>query len=107
MLKGSMYVDTPHPASECHIDSPKWLAVSPANTPLLHEPLPAEDMSSSNSPAGDVRRSGSSFTYKKSRTRDPFWELPQEIIVEIISYLTPLETGRLRIASVPVGVVQV
>jgi hypothetical protein len=95
------------PYQNAMLTVPKWLAVSPANTPLLHEPLPAEDMSSSNSPTGDASSSGSSLTYKKSRTRDPFWELPQEIIVEIISYLTALETGRLRIASVPVGVVQV
>ncbi|KAI9768469.1 MAG: hypothetical protein M1840_004878 [Geoglossum simile] len=90
-----------------HIEGLHWLAVSPANTPLLHEPLPAEGTSSSNSPTGDVGSNDSTLTYKKSRTRDPFWELPQEIIVEIIGYLTPLETGRLRMASVPVGAVQV
>ncbi|KAH0557159.1 hypothetical protein GP486_005053, partial [Trichoglossum hirsutum] len=83
-----------------HIEGFHWLAVSPAITPLLDEPinLPTEDLSIGNS---------SLALFQKGSTRDPFWELPQEIIVEIISYLTSLETSHWRIASVPVSSVRI
>ncbi|KAH0544413.1 hypothetical protein FGG08_001439 [Glutinoglossum americanum] len=83
-----------------HVEGLHWLAVSPAITPLLDEPinLPTEDVSICNTSFAPVQRGS---------TQDPFWDLPQEIIIEVISYLTALETGRLRIASVPVSSVQV
>ena len=78
----------------------QWLVANPQRTGLSSNPFryPVRDHSIG-------RKNQSNATYLGRHTKDPFWQLPREVLVETLKYLTCKETFRWRTVSVPLNTI--
>ncbi|KAI9824763.1 MAG: hypothetical protein M1832_001591 [Thelocarpon impressellum] len=79
-----------------------WLVVNPERTEFSFNPFNSPSVES----CADTTAEPTLASFD-DRSKDPFWRLPPEVLVETMGYLTCKETFRWRRASLPVHLISI